>query len=284
MAEATEVSNIAFLKNISGLTTILDDYFPRGWKSILRRMNKPAADKLSRNADISADIAGKCFITDSVPNYYASVEEMNVFMSSVDLFTDITEMELMELTDKREWDSPHAPECRAGRAIDAIICDWNNFIDFDCDYYYHCRKYDEGKPFYTETEMRKAPEKYVGNGRYNYSGNSNFYFANTEQGARSEINKHNRKALIQTAKLKPRKHIKMIDLCAENKKRIALLDYIRRDADVSAVMPPEYRVPQFVCSCCRNAHIEGIKYYGSKKYDNYVSWEDDYFDFVDMWR
>ena len=41
----------------------------------------------------------------------------------------------------------------------------------------------------------------------------------------------------------------------------------------------EYLLPCFVADCCRESGIEGIKYYGSKEYKNYVSWDDSYFAF-----
>ena len=43
----------------------------------------------------------------------------------------------------------------------------------------------------------------------------------------------------------------------------------------------EYLLPNFVAACCREVGIEGIKYYSSG-YNCYVTWQDDYFSFVDF--
>ena len=43
--------------------------------------------------------------------------------------------------------------------------------------------------------------------------------------------------------------------------------------------------PIYLLTVCKGTFcdksIQGIKYYGSKEYKNYVSWNDTYFDYVD---
>lgn len=41
-----------------------------------------------------------------------------------------------------------------------------------------------------------------------------------------------------------------------------------------------YLIPNYVSDCCCAHDIEGVKYYGSKKYSNYVTWNAGYFEFV----
>ena len=45
-------------------------------------------------------------------------------------------------------------------------------------------------------------------------------------------------------------------------------------------MRSEYLIPSFVADCCYSSNIDGIKYYGSKEYTNYVTWDDRHFDFL----
>lgn len=47
-------------------------------------------------------------------------------------------------------------------------------------------------------------------------------------------------------------------------------------------MPTEYLLPGYVAECCKLIGIEGIKFYGSEKYVNYVSWENGYFEDAGM--
>ena len=44
----------------------------------------------------------------------------------------------------------------------------------------------------------------------------------------------------------------------------------------------EYLMPCYVSDCCEALGFEGIKYYGSKEYNNYVAWSDGYFDYAGM--
>ena len=41
-------------------------------------------------------------------------------------------------------------------------------------------------------------------------------------------------------------------------------------------------IPSFVADCCYSNHIHGIKYYGSKEYTNYVTWDDRHFEFLSI--
>ena len=50
--------------------------------------------------------------------------------------------------------------------------------------------------------------------------------------------------------------------------------------DEFGVMKKEYLLPCFVADCCKRIGIDGIKYYGSTKYNNYVTWKDDFYEFI----
>lgn len=276
----TEAANIAFLKNISKFAQFDKGSIPYGWKRIINGMDKGTAEKISQTGDIDADIKKKKFVAGDVD---ASVAELNVICSATDVFEDITERELMRLMNVLESEPAYAFDCVAGKKIKEIIESWNTYLDFDCEYFYHGRSYEKGTAPYTAEDMKRAPRNYVGPGRFNYAGSCHYYFANTPYGAKYEIQKHDKNAFVQTAKLKPIKKVKLIDLSGDNKK-IKFLEYIRFEADDTVKMPREYYIPQFVSSCCKHTGIEGIKYFGSKEYNNYVTWNDGYFEVADMYR
>lgn len=276
----TEAANIAFLKNVSNIAQLNQGTIPPGWKNIINKMNKPTADKLSQTGDIDADIKGRKFLAGDAD---ASIGELNVICSATDVFKEITEHDLMILMNVLESEPAYAFECVAGKKIKESIDSWNTYLDFDCEFFYHGRSYEKGTAPYTIEDMKRAPRNFVGPGRFNYTGNCHYYFANTSYGAKHEIQKHKKNALVQIAKLKPIKNVKLIDLSEDNKK-IKFLEYIRFDADISAEMPREYYIPEFVSSCCKHVGIEGIKYYGSKEYNNYVTWSDGYFEVADIFR
>lgn len=67
---------------------------------------------------------------------------------------------------------------------------------------------------YLEQEMLKAPVMISSHGRYNEIGRSCYYFADTKEGALTEVYKHcgSKKPSVQIAKLKKCKEARLIDL------------------------------------------------------------------------
>lgn len=154
-----------------------------------------------------------------------------------------------------------------------------NIITFDHDIYYHCRSRNSEDAPYTYDEMLKAPYGYPKAGRYNQVGRAHFYFADTRKGAETEVKRHLRKnEVLQTVKIKPKRKIELLDLSGTLQRGTTFLKMIRFPLkDMDNQMPKEYLLPCYVADCCKLIGIEGIKYYGSKEYNNYVSWEDGYF-------
>ncbi len=156
-------------------------------------------------------------------------------------------------------------------------------MDFDHACYYHARSMRKNGLPYTSDEMGRAPREVVECGRYNHMYESAYYFSDTKEGAVREVKIHNLRSSIQTARLWPVKPIKMIDFSEEIKNKNLFLDSLRYEVTGNDKQPKEYLLPEFVATCCKMAAIEGIKYYGTKEYKNYVTWGDYYFD-VDMMR
>ncbi len=137
---------------------------------------------------------------------------MNVIASSIGLFNEISASELMKLNDILATGIEFAMTNSTAQKIFSILQKWDNFISFDRDLYYRARTISDKQAPYTINNFGTAPEKYVGYGRYNHDGQSHYYVASSEKGACIEIKKHNRNAVLQVAKMKTKRDIKMIDL------------------------------------------------------------------------
>ena len=132
---------------------------------------------------------------------------------------------------------------------------------------------------FTFDEMMKAPYGLPGAGRFNQVGRPHFYFASTKHGAEVEVKKHLKKdEVLQTVMIRPVKEIRLLDLSQSLQRGVTFLKWMRYPlSEVKNQMPREYLLPCYVADCCQMIGFDGIKYYGSKEYDNYVSWSDGYF-------
>ena len=274
-----DAPNIALLKNAHIFDTFSNE-LPRGLTSIVKSLHVDTAKRLAHSESISLDVPSKAFYVKNNPTERASISETNVICSSLKLLADLTEDDLIEFLNYLSKYPNLALKHRVGKQIDEIIGSWDNVIDFDYSIYYHARALPENECPYTEAQMLQAPSGMPMQGRYNHTGHSHYYFSNTSNGAIAEVSKHSRESKIQIATLKPAKSVKMIDLSQEVTARNKFLDYCRfkPKPDDNSKVKREYLIPCFVTDCCKTHGIEGIKYYGSKEYINYVVWDDTYFE------
>jgi hypothetical protein len=274
-----EAPNMAYLRSIRRLTNTLPKPLPKGLKSILNEMDISTAKRLSVLNNVKFEMNDKQFFEEDNTNNKANMEEMNVICSSVELFGDIDERDLMDFMNHLATKIEFASEHKIGRIINEIISGWRDKVDFDNEVYYHARARKPDLCPYTEQEMRKAPYGITCAGRYSHAGDSHYYFSDKKEGAYNEIAKHGIVGkIVQIATIKPIKRIAMIDLSMDVDKPNKFLRYIRfAPQDFAMNIIREYLIPCFVVTCCKRNGIEGIKYYGSKEYNNYVSWEDGYF-------
>lgn len=280
-----QAQNIAMLR-------LLPDYLeyklPYGVKDTVKKLSKNAAKRVAEADDILYDTKDRKFYREEEPEKKVAARTITVITSSIELFADITVSQLIPFISKLADNKTFAINHPVGKHIYEIIQSWNTFIDFDCEVFYHARPIEgEEKPYqlYLEQEMLKAPPYISSHGRFNEVGSSCYYFADKKEGAINEIKKHcsSKTHAIEVAEIKPKRSIKMIDLSeAGLSKRNNFIDYIRLAAsNNSGKIKKEYLLPNFVAACCREAGIEGIKYYSSG-YNCYVTWQDDYFSFVDF--
>ena len=282
---SVSAQNIAILKFVPDY----DKYdLPYGVKSTVRGLSKKAAKRVAEADDILYDTKDRKFYHEEEPEKKVAARTITVITSSIELFADITVSQLIPFISKLADNKTFAINHPVGKHIYEIIQGWNSFIDFDCEVFYHARPIEgEEKPYqlYLAQEMLKAPPYISSHGRFNEVGSSCYYFADKKECAINEIKKHcgSKTHAIEVAEIKPKRSIKMIDLSeAGLSKRNNFIDYIRLAAsNNSGKIKKEYLLPNFVAACCREAGIEGIKYYSSG-YNCYVTWQDDYFSFVDF--
>ena len=259
---------------------------PSGLASSINDINVGASNRIAKTKDIVYDVESACFVASDNSNITATAKEMNVISSGAELFDYMEpeifdEIELMNFMTLLQNTPTFAAEDQVGRKIQQLIEHTVEHTDFDCDFYYHSRPQEDGACPFTFHEMLTAPSGVTGPGRYNYPGQAFYYFANTIDGSTAEVKKHNNGKNVQTVQIRPNKSINMIDLSGSLKCGQTFLKYIRFPAGDEQI-PKAYLIPCFVSDCCRRCGIDGIKYYGTKEYSNYVSWNAGYFEFVTM--
>lgn len=279
-ARSMEAQNIAFLR----LTRNYRDMkLPRGGKTVVKALSKTAAERLTQTDQILFDPGEGRFYHKDTPERKVTANEITVAESSMDLLAGITLDELISFESQLFEDSFFALDHPVGKKIFEIIRNWTEFMDFDCDTYYHARMLRKGGKPFLDQEMMKAPVNISAHGRYNAIGKSCYYITDSLEGALSEIRKHSggTKPTIQVVAIRPVKSIKLIDLSEEISGRNNFIEHLRYTVDnEEGKIIKEYLLPNFVASCCKKLGIDGIKYL-STGYCCYVMWKDDYFEFIE---
>lgn len=285
-------SDIAFLK-LSEFTKYYETELelPYGLKTSLEKLNKRAAIEIIGNSGIRYDIKSNQFMgTDS----QLKSKAVNVVCDGKTLLCNngegelFTELELMDFVSALS----RTPMLGIGNTTGKRILSWlqelylngSYNMGFDCEIYYHCRSRNTESMPYTYDEMMRAPYGIPKAGRFNQVGRAHFYFADSKEGAESEVRKNlGRNEILQTTRIKPVKGITMLDLSGTLHRGKSFLKYIRFPlGNSSNKMPKEYLLPCFVADCCKQIGFGGIKYYGSKDYSNYVTWNEGYFESAGM--
>ena len=275
--------NKDFLNNLNVPQSVLAD---------LRKTNKGTAFRLAKNNDVIYNGNSRTFISSENQDAFIKASEINVVSTGCEVLEDIgneekfTEGELANFVSYLSENLMFGYDHEVAKKIYNVIENANSIIDFDKECYYHSRARDKNSAPYVWGEMQRAPWGISGWGRYNYPGQPYFYFSNTTNGAANETKIHinNDGKIIQIAKISPKKHIKMLDLSAKSKRGFNIfLKHLRfpLDCDTSK-LPRVYLLPAFVSNCCKKCGLDGIKYYGGKDYSNYVTWNESYFDFCEM--
>ena len=282
-------ADIAYFKKIEVNNPDLNAILPRGFKTLLKDLNVSSANRLAKCEDVNLNSQTREFSPTHNPESTANASEMNVICAGASFFDelvgkdDIQESSLMDFMTFLERIPNFGIEHPIGRSIFEMLTDWPLQRRFDRDYYYHARARNEEAAPYTYQMMLQAPAGVSGPGRYNHPGRAHYYFSDTADGAKAEVSKHVSKgSALQVVKLAPNDEARLLDLSFTGAPGNAFLKYIRFPATEHSTMPREYYIPCFVADCCIRHNLDGIKYYGSKEYTNYVVWECRYFDYISM--
>ena len=283
------MSDYSFIKT----STLIKDLqsaisFPYGFVTDIKNVNISSAKQIVDSKSIVYKNNKRVFVT---KNGEATPQELNTICSAVRLFKIVndnehfTEEELIDFMSFIEKTPKIAIKHPVGEKIYQIIQEINNSIDFDKEYYFHSRPREKSVIPYSWELMLKAPYGVSSIGRFNDVGQPRFYFTDTLEGSINEIRKHMDKDdnyVIQTVKISVRNHVKLLDFSAKEMRGLNnFLRFIRfPNTKDSGKRPREYLIPQFVADCCSSSGFDGIKYYGGKNYSNYVTWQDNHFDYV----
>ena len=292
-AASVKAPDFALLGQVDGLIPTLEGLgywndVPRGTKTFVRSLSRGARDILSRSEKVSVDLNDKKLLVedeerdigpqsheDAGCEIRVGATTFNILASPLSVFDDLTEADMMKLQQMCFDMQAYARECKAGRVISEAIEDWKDLITFDHDCYYHARLKPAGEAPFLPDDMEKAPRQYVRCGRFNPPEKAYYYFSDTEHGAICEVGRHGDGQEVQVARLVGKDGVRLIDFSGVGRECNYFLKYIRFPfASPDSIVPVEYLVPNFVAQCCRHAGIDGIKYYGSKEYSNYVVWDD----------
>ena len=254
---------------------------PRGAKTVIRELSKPAAKALTETAEIEFVPKEKKFYHKDCPAKGLDAQEISDSESSLELFSEISLTDLIKFESELFENEYFANESKVGKKIFEIISGWKHFVHLGDTIYFHARCLGKNNQPYLEQEMLKAPVMISSHGRYNEIGRSCYYFTDTKEGALTEVYKHcgSKKPSVQIAKLKKCKEARLIDLSQNISKNNRFIDHLRFKVDnTPGKIVKEYLLPNFVAGCCKKVGIDGIKYQGDG-YNCYVTWKDDYFSF-----
>lgn len=273
--------NIAAIRLDPEYSSIKD--MPYGCKAVLNGLTKAAAVQLTQTDQIEFDPRDRKFFHKDTPDNKIPSDNITVITSAIDLFADISESDLILFEGCLMENPMMALGQEVGKRIEDKIENWKNLIDFDLPVFYHARVMENEIP-YVKQEMLKAPVNVPSQGRYNSIGVSCYYFADSIDGAVNEIQKHSggQYKKIQIAGIKPKAHVRLLDLSGEPARTNHFAEHIRfAFDDTPGKIVKQYQLPNFVAQCCNTHHIDGIKY-RSGSYKCYVTWKADYFDFVNF--
>lgn len=277
-----EVPDIALLRLNKPLMDLIDIDLPRGLRTSIDNLHSRTALDLSTSESIRYNCEQASFFVEASPEDNCKSRALNVIYSAARLFSELTEEELISFLRHLSTYPSLGSSHYIGERIMKIVKNIESVMSFDSDYYYHARTLDDGMCPYTDEDMTCAPHGITSFGRFNHVGDNYFYFSDQRAGAIEEVRKHNPKNRVQVAKLKAKGNVRMVNI-SQNEENV-FLKYCRFPFDPTSnkKVPREYLIPSFFSDCCKMHGFDGIKYYGTKNYYNYVTWKDGHFVFVDQ--
>lgn len=275
--------SISLLKLSPQVLSLTKSVLPSGLATAIKDLHVTTAEHISRTNNITFNVEKSEFVVDNDKENGVSAKTVNAIVAADHYFEDISANELVDFLSFLAKNTMLGLSHDVGRKIQDkvnMISD-SDLIDFDSEYFYHGRALDDEACPYDDERMLKAPTGIPPSGRYNAIGQSAYYFSDREKGALSEVRIHRRNTLIQMVKLQPTRKIKLFDISADYANEFIKFCRYKTDKNDASIVPRQYLIPSFFAGCCREAGINGIKYYGSKEYSNYVTWDEHFFSIVE---
>ena len=279
-----ETQNLALLKIDTNLRNSLTADLPKSVSIAVNSFSLAAAIKLSSSDTFSYDTQEKVVFNEKEKDEKATIKSFNVIVSALELLNEITDEEMVRFHTYLCSHPLFGLNHPIGKKINDLVLklEKTDTIGFDHDNYYRARPIEEDQRPWTEPEIRNAPYGIASQGRFNASGISYFYTADTPDGAMIECRKHNRTYnSFQIGRFSTRYKAKILDIVNWRNSIAKYCKFSLEDRQNTQIRP-EYLVPCFFAECLQNAGVDGIKYFGGKGYSNYVFWEDHYFTFEDF--
>jgi hypothetical protein len=212
--------DIAFIKTSELVKSLSSELvYPMGLPKTLNALSKATANEIADNKGLVYSTERNRFLG---KDGEADSVELNVICSGKQVFNTATnelfsEVELIDFCSFLSRTPMLGFQSETGKKIfnflHELFLNKTQSTGFDKDIYYHCRSYRKGVQPFTYDQMLKAPNGLPWAGRFNQVGRSNYYFADSQSGAESEIKKHKTNDdILQTVKLKPVKEIMLLDL------------------------------------------------------------------------
>ena len=130
---------------------------PRGAKTVIRELSKPAAKALTETAEIEFVPKEKKFYHKDCPAKGLDAQEISDSESSLELFSEISLPDLIKFESELFENEYFANESKVGKKIFEIISGWKHFVHLGDTIYFHARCLGKNNQPYLEQEMLKAP-------------------------------------------------------------------------------------------------------------------------------
>jgi len=271
--------NIALLKLNRSLYEVIRPDLNSSMSQIIDTLQGNTAEIIGKYEQLAFSVADESFFFSSSPEKKVTIDETEALCSGLAILKRITLDEMVEflyeLSDVYGTASSHP----VGQKILDCVRGWKDLCGFDRDIYYHGRtKGKEDLPLVPK-ELGPAPPEFDRHNRYSYPGFQAFYFCDEVEGVKKELLKHYDAEDIYIDKLLPKGKISLVDISAENLDIFPFIKYCRSDIkkEDRSLIKKDYLVPSYFATCCKTAGLDGIKYYGDKDYNNYVTWNDSHF-------
>lgn len=270
-------SCIGFLKLNSDMQELLPMELFQKYRSAMAKISDSTATMLLNTDDFSYNNDTKLYC-DNITGSVVSPTILNIISSAAECFEDLSDDDMISFYRYIVVAPMMGLNHPVGKKIETIVKEQlcSQIQEITNVSLYRIRKKPKGSSPLLEDEMRRPPCKITIHGRFNMPGVSHFYVADSEEGAKTECDKHRKSQEYQLETFKNNRPVKIVSIEDGMNSFISYCQF--PFTSKKSVIHPEYLIPCFFAECCKINGIDGLKYKGSPLYSNYVFWSDQHFD------